>query len=130
MSNILRTFLRLLPVTVSGLLFNIVIIGRFNVGIYVLVNLVTSFFVLCFVAAFLATLFKDRKLYKQTRSKLSFLPTVIGIIFIVSFFITYIVVAARDKSPVLIKAIYVEDFYGSGFEFREDGSYKFTDIGG
>ena len=83
-----------------------------------------------FVIAFLWTNYKDRRVYKQSQLKLSFIPTVIGIIFIISFFVTNIIIAARDKSLVLIKAIYVEDFYGSGFEFRENGTYKFTDIRG
>jgi hypothetical protein len=126
----LRTFLRLLPITICGLLLNIAIVGSFNGGLDIFITLTLGFFGFCFLIAFLTTIIKDRNLYKQSRLKISFIPTFVGILFIVSFFITNLVVAARDKSPVLIKAIFVEDFYGSGFEFREDGTYKFTEISG
>lgn len=130
MNNIIKTFLRLLPVTVIGLLLNRGIIGQSDGGIEGLDSLVMSFFVMCFAVAFLLTLLKDRKVYIRTKLKSSFIPTVIGIIFFVSFFVTYAVVAARDKSPVLIFAGYKEDFYGAWFEFREDGTYKYANIRG
>ncbi|MEO6455527.1 MAG: hypothetical protein ABIN97_15715 [Ginsengibacter sp.] len=129
MNIIVRTFLRLLPITIIGVLLNKAIIKRFD-GQEKFVLFVISVIAVFYLFAFLWTLYKDRKIYMKTQSKLSFIPTIIGIIFIISFFVTNVVAAARDKSPVLIFASYQNDFNGAWFEFREDGTYKYANIFG
>jgi len=58
------------------------------------------------------------------------LLTIIAVLFIISLFVSKVVVAVRDRSPVLIMAGYKEDFYGAWIEFREDGTYKYANIRG
>jgi hypothetical protein len=129
MNNTFKTVLRLLPITVIGILLNKAIISRFD-GQEAMLFIVISVIIVFYLFGFLWTLYKDRKVYLQTKSKLSFIPTIVGLIFIISFLVTNFVLAARDKSPVLIFAGYQEDFYGAWFEFREDGTYKYANIRG
>lgn len=93
-------------------------------------GMIMLFIVVLFILAFVWTLYKDNKVYRMTQSKISYIPTSIGILFITSFFITNSVLAARDKSPILIQAGYDGGFNGAWFEFREDGTYKFINSGG
>jgi hypothetical protein len=131
MNNTIKALLRLLPVTIIGLLINNAILAPSSGGIEAFIeSIIMCFFFVGFAVALLVTFLKDRKVYRQTHLKLSFIPAVTGMIFITSFLVTNVVATARDRSPVLIHASYVEDFYGSGFEFREDGTYKFTEIHG
>ena len=129
MSNLIKTIFRLLPVSAVGLHLNLTIIKQADTELMT-DGLMILFIVVIFIIAFLWTLYKDNKAYMQTQVKLSFIPTVIGIIFIISFFVTNSVIAARDKSPILIQAGYDGGFNGAWFEFREDGTYKFGNSGG
>lgn len=78
-----------------------------------------------FLISLIATILRDKKEYKLTKSNSSFLPTIVGLLFVLSFFVTNYLLTARDKSPILIQANYDGGFNGCGFEFREDGTYKF-----
>lgn len=78
-----------------------------------------------FICVYLYNIFVDRKEFRVTNSKTSFLSTIIGTLLLVSFFITQIVLDSRDNSKLIIQANNDGGFNGCGFEFREDGSYKF-----
>jgi hypothetical protein len=129
MSIILNTIFRLLPVSLIGLLLNRTII-KIADDETMFDGMIILFIVVLFILAFAWTLYKDNKVYRMTQSKISYIPTSIGILFIASFFITNSVLAARDKSPILIQAGYDGGFNGAWFEFREDGTYKFGNSGG
>ncbi len=78
-----------------------------------------------FICILCYSLFIDREDYQQTKSNLSFLPTTIGFLILVSFCITQLLIESRNNSKLIIQANYDGGFNGCGFEFREDGSYKF-----
>lgn len=73
---------------------------------------------------------KDFRKYQITKSFKSFIPTIIGLLILISFAVNALVLSLRDRSPVLIQASYNGDFNGAWFEFREDGTYKFVDHAG
>jgi len=73
---------------------------------------------------------KDFKKYQITKSFKSFIPTIIGLLILISFAVNALVLSLRDRSPVLIQASYDGDFNGAWFEFRKDGTYKFVDHAG
>ena len=129
MSNVIKTIFRLLPVTLVGLFLNLTLIKQSNIELMT-DDIMIVFVVVIFIIAFLWTLSRDSKAYMQTSLKLSFIPSVVGAIFILSFFVTNSVLAARDKSPILLQAGYDGGFNGAWFEFREDGTYKFGNSGG
>jgi len=73
---------------------------------------------------------KDFKKFKISKSWKSYFPSLIGLLILVSFGITSLVLDMRDNSPTIIHAGYDGDFNGAWFEFREDGTYKFVDHAG
>jgi hypothetical protein len=81
--------------------------------------------ILIYVWIFFANIHYDRKKYRLTFSKISFLPSIIGTILFLSFIITQLLLDSRDSSKILLQANKDGGFNGCGFEFREDGSYKF-----
>jgi hypothetical protein len=121
--------LRLLPVIITGLLLNRTLIRTADDEM-IFDNVIIGFFVILFVLALVWTFFKDKNAHKRTQLKSSFIPTTTGILFIVSFFITNTVLAARDNSPILIQAGYNGGYNGAWFEFRKDGTYKFGNSSG
>ncbi|WP_262152193.1 hypothetical protein [Chryseobacterium foetidum] len=73
---------------------------------------------------------KDFKKFKISKSWKSYFPSLIGLLILVSFGVTSLVLDMRDNSPTIIHAGYDGDFNGAWFEFREDGTYKFVDHAG
>lgn len=73
---------------------------------------------------------KDRKEYQKTKSKFSFIPTVLGFIVILTMVTTDYILKSRDSSPVLIQAGNDGGYNAAWFDFREDGTYKFANSGG
>ena len=73
---------------------------------------------------------KDYKANKIKQNWLNFIPSIFGIILLISFGVTELVLIMRDNSPVLLSANYNGDFNGAWFEFRSDGTYKFVNHAG
>lgn len=73
---------------------------------------------------------KDYKSNKIKHNWLNFIPSTFGIILLISFGVTELVLIMRDNSPVLLSANYNGDFNGARFEFRNDGTYKFVNYAG
>lgn len=73
---------------------------------------------------------KDLKKNKSEKNWKNFFPTIIGISFLISFFVVNINLSLKDNSPILIQAGYDGGFNGAWFEFREDGTYKFGNHAG
>lgn len=125
----MNTLIRLLPVTITGFLVNRFLIKTADDGFF-FDGIIMAFLLLLFTVALIWTFLKDKRAHKRTQLKASFIPTGTGILFIASFFITDTVLAARDKSPILIQAGYDGGYNGAWFEFRYDGTYKFGNSGG
>lgn len=71
------------------------------------------------------TIYKDRKQYLLDKNWTAFLPTTIGILFILGLFITLYTFSLRDKSPVKFSCVSkIVYFNGVHIDFREDGTYK------
>lgn len=73
---------------------------------------------------------KDFKKFKTSQSFKSYFPSLIGLLILISFGVTSLVLSMRDNSPTIIHASYDGDFNGAWFEFKEDGTYKFVDHAG
>lgn len=73
---------------------------------------------------------KDFKKFKISKLWKSYFPSLIGLLILVSFGVTSLVLTVRDNSPTIIHASYDGDFNGAWFEFKEDGTYKFVDHAG
>ncbi|MDD2476360.1 MAG: hypothetical protein PHI32_10650 [Dysgonamonadaceae bacterium] len=70
---------------------------------------------------------KDLRDYKTTNKKNSFIPTAVGLIFVISLFLTIHFLNLRDKSPTkLFIVCKIIDFNGVSIDFRENGTYKLT----
>ncbi|MEP6467799.1 MAG: hypothetical protein ABJB05_15925 [Parafilimonas sp.] len=119
----------MIPIILVGLLLNGFILSNADED-FIFKNEIILLLALVFIAIFVWIIYKDKKVFKNTKSRLSFLPTITAIIFIVSFLITNIVLANRDNSPIIIQAGYDGGFNGAWFEFRKDGTYKFGNSGG
>jgi hypothetical protein len=85
---------------------------------------------LFFLIALMWTNVKDKKEFKETKSRSSYIPTVAGLLFLISIISTDYILKARDSSPILIQAGHDGGFNGCWFEFRKDGTYKFGNSGG
>lgn len=78
-----------------------------------------------FIGLFIYNVFLDRKEFRVTKFKTSFAPTIVGSILLISFFIAQLLLHSRDNSKLIIQANNDGGFNDCGFEFREDGTYKF-----
>jgi hypothetical protein len=120
---------RLIPILILGLFLNYKLIktadDEFFLDGIVLGGLLIGLLLFLFL-----TIFKDTKEYRSTNSKLSFLPTAIGLFTILTLVLTDYLLKSRDNSPVLIQAGYDGGYNGAWFDFREDGTYKFVNSGG
>jgi len=119
----------MLPIIIVGLFLNAFFLSNADED-FMFKNEIIFLLALIFMALFVWTIYKDKKVFKRTKSRLSFLPTITAIIFIASFLITNIVLANRNNSPIIIQAGYDGGFNGAWFEFRKDGTYKFGNSGG
>ncbi|MBI3235346.1 MAG: hypothetical protein HYZ42_15140 [Bacteroidetes bacterium] len=120
---------RLTPTLTLGLFLNYKLIKDAD-DEFIFDGIVLGSLLIVFLFALLWTNIKDSKEYKQTKSKLSFIPTLSGLLVIVSLIVSNYLLKSRDNSPVLIQAGYDGGFNGAWFDFREDGTYKFANSGG
>lgn len=123
--NKIGKIFRLIPILVIGLSVNYLFIKDADSNILFGGAFLAGLLIVFLVALMWANI-RDTKEYKDTKSKLSFIPTVLGLILILSFICTEFFLKSRDNSPIIISA---GDTYGYWFEFREDGTYKFSNIG-
>ena len=73
---------------------------------------------------------KDVLKFKKNKDLKNFIPSIVGIIILLSFLVVNIVLKYRDNSPIIIQAGYDGGFNGCWFDFRKDGTYKFANSGG
>lgn len=73
---------------------------------------------------------KDVSKLKKNKDLKNFIPSIVGIIILLSFLVVNIVLKYRDNSPIIIQAGYDGGFNGCWFDFRKDGTYKFANSGG
>ena len=73
---------------------------------------------------------KDSKKNKISKSFESYIPSIIGVLILISFGINALILSLRDRSSVIMQAGYDGGYNGAWFEFREDGTYKFVDHAG
>jgi len=79
------------------------------------------------IIVFIWTIFRDRKEYLKSKSKVDFLPTIIGMTILLGLFTTFYILDLRDKSPSKLYCVTkIVDFNGASIDFREDGTYKLT----
>lgn len=120
-----RIFLVLTP----GLLLNYWSIRLFD-DEFIFDGFILIWMIVIFMVAFIWINIRDIREYKRTKSKLSFIPTLIGLSMFISFLGVNHFLKSRDNSPLIIQAGYDGGFNGAWFEFREGGSYKFVNSGG
>jgi hypothetical protein len=125
----MKTLLRLIPLLTIGLFIDYVIVVDAD-SEFIFKGMMLGFVGIIFFILFLWVIYRDGKQYQKTSSKYSFIPTIAGVLLIISFFITTYVLSLRDQSPTLIHAGYDGGYNGAWFEFREDGTYKFANSGG
>ncbi len=120
-----KMFSRTLPVLLSGswIMFQFIVTID---SVFALFELFLGLVIIFFIIASLITYVQDIRKYLATKSLLSFLPTITSVIFTIAFITANYVFAARDFSPVIIKASNDEHKGTSTISFREDGTYKFT----
>jgi hypothetical protein len=121
--------LRILSVVVAGLAFGTFFLSNADDD-FVFKSEIMILLAFIFIAVAAWIIYKDKKEFTKTKSRLSFLPTITALIFIVTFSITNICLANRDASPIIIQAGYDGGFNGAWVEFRKDGTYKFGNSGG
>ncbi|MFT4154696.1 hypothetical protein [Parafilimonas sp.] len=88
----------MLPIIIVGLLLNAFLLSNADED-FIFKNDILFLLALIFIALSAWIIYKDKKEFKKTKSRLSFLPTITVIIFISFFLITNIVLANRDISP-------------------------------
>ncbi|MCY0977059.1 hypothetical protein PGH12_07855 [Chryseobacterium wangxinyae] len=93
-------------------------------------ELIYGFLLLIFLLFLSLSIYKDYHKYKLSRSVKNYLPSLVGLLILLSFGVTNLVLSMRDNSPVIIHASYDGDFNGAWFEFRENGTYKFINHAG
>lgn len=80
---------------------------------------------LLFIFVFLYNFYIDRKEHQISKQFGSYVPTIAGLLFLVAFGLTQYIINKRDDSKILLQANNDGGFNGCGFEFRENGTYKF-----
>lgn len=113
---------RIIPTAVFGLLLIYKLIQRTDSEMF-FDSFVVGGLLLFLLVSLMWTNSKDIKEYKTTRKKSSFIPTICGLFLLGSVIVTNYVI--NHSSSILIQASYDGGFNGCGFEFKEDGSYKF-----
>lgn len=93
-------------------------------------GMVLGFIFFVFLLVLLWININDIKKYRITKSKISYTPSILGLLVILSLVVTNSVLKSRDNSPILIQAGFDGGYNGSWFEFRVDGTYKFVNSGG
>lgn len=118
----------MLPAVIIGLYLNYKLVKTADDEIFY-DGIIIGGLLIIFLVGLMWTNVQDRKEYRRSTSKFSFLPTTTGILFIISFICTDYILKARDNSPLFIQAG-SEGSRGAWYEFREDGTYKFANSGG
>jgi hypothetical protein len=124
MMNLNHKIWRLIPIIVLGLYFNFKLIRDAD-NTFPFDDIIQIIILCIFSFSMILVIYKDRNEYMNNHLNSSFLPTLAGLLFILSFFVTDYFLKARDNSPVILNAIYNGDYNGCSFEFRKNGSYKF-----
>jgi hypothetical protein len=115
-------YLRIIPTAIFGLLLVYKLILRADSEI-LFDGAIIGGLIMFFLISLMWTNSKDIKEYKTTKNKLSFLPSITGLLFLGSVLVTNYII--NYSSSVLLQAFDDGGFNGCGFEFKEDGSYKF-----
>src|SRR5690606_12599467 len=92
--------------------------------------IIYGFLILIFLIFLGFSLNTDYRKYKYKKSWKNLIPSIIGILILISFIITSLILKMRDNSPVIIQAGYDGGYNGAWFEFRKDGTYKFVNHAG
>ena len=93
-------------------------------------GIIYGFLILIFLIFLGFSLNTDYRKYKYKKSWKNLIPSIIGILILISFIITSLILKMRDNSPVIIQAGYDGGYNGAWFEFRKDGTYKFVNHAG
>ncbi|MDF2438869.1 MAG: hypothetical protein K0Q95_3245 [Bacteroidota bacterium] len=125
----MKILLRLIPILIVGLFLDHIIIVDSDSS-FILTGMMFGLVSIIFLLLFCWVLYRDQRIYRATSNKLNFIPTIAGLLLILSFFVTSYVLSLRDKSPKLLQAAYDGGYNGAWFEFREDGTYKFCNSSG
>ena len=117
-------FWRLLPITILGL-YNIYKLVKDADTVDIFGGIFSLGLNFVFVCVFIYNIFIDGKVFRATKSKASFLPTIIGTLIVVVYGVTQVTLDNRDNAKLILQANNDGGFNGCGFEFRADGTYKF-----
>jgi hypothetical protein len=82
-------------------------------------------FILVFTGTFLFNLVRDSKNFKLSKKSVAYSSTCIGVFCVLVMIVTQLSLMSRDSSPVILHVSNDGGFNGCGFEFREDGTYRF-----
>lgn len=113
---------RIIPTTVFGILIIFKLILRAE-SETLFDGMITGGLILIFFLSMIWTNIKDIKEHKRKREKSSFIPTIVGVSVLCAVIVTNHFI--NQNSPVIIQASYDGGFNGCGFEFKEDGTYKY-----
>lgn len=85
-------------------------------------------FVLLFIGLvglffFIRTIFRDTREYKLTKSITDYIPTIIGLCFIMLISGIYYYQYKRDNAPTLLRAFYDGGHNGFSIDFKANGEY-------
>lgn len=119
---------RIIPTLLLGFYINYKIVKDADEE-FILDTLFLGCLLFVFFTILIATITYDFRKFKAKKSSHEFLPSILGVLFILSFFTTNYILKYRDKSPIILSAIYQGDLSDAWFEFRENGTYKFTNSG-
>lgn len=114
--------LRIILLTIFGSLFAYKLYQTaqeifFLDGIILLVIALVGFII------FILTIFKDSKEFKTSQELTSFVPTSIGLLFILTNIGLFYFQNSKSNSPTLISGFYDGDINGFSVDFKTDGKY-------
>jgi len=85
-----------------------------------IILLVIAFFGLL---VFIWSILKDSKEFKTTQKLTSYLPTSVGLVFLLANFALFYYQDSKTNSPTLISGFYDGGFNGFSVDFKTDGNY-------
>lgn len=75
------------------------------------------------ILVFIWIILKDRKEFKTTQKLTSYLPTAVGLLFVLANIALFYFQDSKTNSPTLISGFYDGGFNGFSVDFKTDGNY-------
>ena len=117
---------RVIPIGVAGIVSISYLVNHIDKE--TVFGMLPQFFLACgSVFAIVWTFLLDRKEHRKSKKKVEFLPSFVGLVWVLMFGVMLFIFKLRDRSPSKLYCVTaICDFNGMSIDFRQDGTYKLS----